>query len=99
MEVLKLPPSKNQTFSLVLDGRIKRFKFRFNRRYTQWSMCLYEADGTPIVEGISVVGQYPLLEQYVANPKVPQNMLVVGPEDPETFDAAMTIYYIEVSRG
>ncbi len=47
----------------VLDGREYGFRFQWNQRAAKWYMDLADAAGAPIVFGVKVVADFPLLRR------------------------------------
>lgn len=48
-----------------LDGTLYSFTFRWNDRLSQWSFDLADAEDDPIVSGIAVVVDFPLMRRSV----------------------------------
>jgi len=57
------------------DGRDYRFTFRFNQRDGHWFMSLSDSDGVPIVQGLRITCQLPLLA-LVRDARRPPGMLI-----------------------
>lgn len=58
-----------------LDGTLYRFTFRWNARNAQWSFDLTDADGDPIVLGVAVVVDFPLMHRAMHDPRMPPGAL------------------------
>lgn len=58
-----------------LDGVEYRFFFAWNNSHEFWSMSLYEANGTPLFQGIRLTTGI-ILNRQVVNPDSPQGRIV-----------------------
>lgn len=58
---LPLYSDPTYTYTASLEGTTFRFSFAWSDRTTSWHMSLYTEESETIVEGIRLVGQYPLL--------------------------------------
>ena len=54
----------NYSFSSALDGSTYRFVFIYNGRSKQWVMNISDINRNPIINGIKLVLNYSLLDQY-----------------------------------
>ena len=54
----------DQVFSTTLSGNPYRIRLTWNVRFGYWSLSLFEADETPIFQGIKLVENYPLMMRY-----------------------------------
>jgi hypothetical protein len=70
------------TQRITLDGVEYVFKFDWNDRESRWYFGLFAIDETPIVTGIKVVANWPLLRRFTAE-KVPPGVLVAVDLSPE----------------
>lgn len=48
---------------VVLDGREYVLAFQWNQREAKWYLSISDQDGSPIVHGIKVVANFPLLRR------------------------------------
>lgn len=62
-------------FTIDLDGRVYRLGFAWNARAGAWSMDLGTEAGEPLVMGLKVVANWPLLDRY-ADPRLPPGVLM-----------------------
>ena len=65
------------SFTATLDGADYRFEFAWNTRAARWFLSIAAADGTPLVSGVAVVVDYPLLSRYVADGVPPGVLMAV----------------------
>lgn len=64
MQTLPFSESPFFTEDLILDGTTYRLSFLWNTRAARWSLSLFDASAQALVEGIAVVLDQELLEQY-----------------------------------
>ncbi len=89
---LRIPTSTTlsdyrQTTSL--DGRDYIFRFLFNQREGTWFFSLADEEDAPIVEGVKVIVQLPLLRLVTDARRPPGILLALDTQAPETdFSAA-----------
>lgn len=73
-----------------LDGRDYLLRFAYNEREERWYLSLYDEDELPVLQGLKLVANHPLLKAYRSNPDVPPGELVVadltGDNSPPTLD-------------
>ncbi len=64
------------TMRCRLDGKDYNFRMKWNERSQRWHMNIYADDETPLVLGIKLVANWPLIRYYQYNPDVPQGALI-----------------------
>lgn len=70
-------PSDTPSFQVdtQLDGVLYRFDFRWNSRDEQWAFDLADSAGDPIVSGVAVVVDFPLMRRANHDPRLPRGCL------------------------
>lgn len=63
------------TMRCRLDGKDYNFEMKWNERAERWHMSIFADDETPLVLGIKVVTNWPMLRYYHYNPDVPPGEL------------------------
>jgi hypothetical protein len=63
---------------VAMDGTDYILDFRFNERESCWYFDILQIDGTELLKGIKVVCEVPLLEDYKANPLMPQGEMLAS---------------------
>lgn len=53
----------DQTVNEVLDGTPVILRFKWNTRFSFWSMSIYDRQGEPLLMGIKLVRDFPLLDR------------------------------------
>lgn len=100
--ISEIPIDRNapdQKFSIDLEGTVYVFRVMWNSRTGRWTLSIFEEDETPIVMGITVVGEFDLLSQY-ADARLPRGTLftadVTGknrePTDDNFGDSVLLLY-------
>jgi len=51
-------------YSVSLEGITYSIEILYNERNKLWHMSLFTEDGGPIVQGVAMVPQYPILQNY-----------------------------------
>jgi len=51
-------------YSVSLEGNTYSVEILYNERNKLWHMSLFTEDGDPIVQGVAIVPQYPILQNY-----------------------------------
>lgn len=69
------PDSAHFTQRTELDGTPYALEFLWNARLGAWTLSLSTPDGDPIVSGIVIVSDWPLLRRYKYDPRVPRGEL------------------------
>jgi hypothetical protein len=59
-----------------LDGRDYVLEFAYNEREDRWYLTILDDEETPLVCGLKLVTNFPLLRRYKANPDVPPGELM-----------------------
>lgn len=75
---LRIPTSTELSIyrqTTSLDGRDYIFRFRWNQREGTWFFSLSDAEDDPIVEGVKVIVQLPLL-RLVTDPRKPPGIIL-----------------------
>lgn len=83
---LRIPTSTTFAFysqTTTLDGQDYVFRFLWNQREGTWFFSLFDADEDPIVEGLKVVVNLPLLRLVTDERKPPGVLLAVDTTAPE----------------
>lgn len=83
---LRIPTSTTFPFysqTTTLDGQDYVFRFLWNQREGTWFFSLLDADEDPIVEGLKVVVNLPLLRLVTDERKPPGVLLAVDTTAPE----------------
>jgi len=78
MTTVRLPISQDSaafSFETELDGTSFGFAFRWNDRDASWYMTVSDGEGSPIVSGIKVVVNLPLLN-FFSDPRLPGGVLM-----------------------
>jgi len=70
-----------------LDGTTYVLDFAWNERGRSWFLTVNTADGAPIVSGLAVVSNWPLLRRFKYKPELPGGELVAV-DLTGTYDAA-----------
>ncbi len=60
-----------------LDGRDYNLRFAWNQRAERWTLDILDEAAVPIVSGIKLVTNFPLLRSYQWDPDVPPGKLLV----------------------
>jgi len=90
----------NFSQEITLDGVSYRFEFTYNTRSFQWAMSIFDIDQNAIVEGIKLVLEYELLDQYRAYNLPPGELYCIDTTDEvieitrENFGDAVQLVYI-----
>lgn len=53
----------DQQITEVLDGTPVILRFKWNTRFNFWSMSIYDRQGLPLLMGIKLVRNFPLLDK------------------------------------
>jgi len=61
---LPLYAERNYTYGMSLEGRAYTLTFKWNRKSRSWYIDIRLEDRTPIVLGIALVPQYPIIVDY-----------------------------------
>ena len=59
-----LPETTDQIVTVELDNRPFTFRILWNERFGYFSMSIFEANGTPIVQNLKMVKNYELLRRF-----------------------------------
>jgi hypothetical protein len=65
MQIVELEEHPDNEFRADLDDREYLFRFHYLERFDSWIMDLLDVAGAPIIEGLPVVLDKPLLSQVV----------------------------------
>lgn len=80
MAVLLVPTSPGVPYysqTTKLDGRDYLLRFAFNEREAAWRLSILEPDETPLLLGLKLVANWPLLRHYHHDPRLPPGELMV----------------------
>lgn len=61
---MPLYPEEKYRYGISLEGVSWQFTFYWNGRAAQWHMDIRREDQTPLVLGVAMVAQYPMLIDY-----------------------------------
>jgi len=61
----------------TLDGRDYNLRFAWNQREARWYLDILAGGGDPILTGLKLITNWPLLRSYHADPRVPPGELGV----------------------
>lgn len=75
-DVIPFKDSPAFSESLTLDGKEYGFFFAWNTRGSFWYMNLNDANGNPLVSGVRLVINFPLLDQHPGEGMPPGSMFV-----------------------
>jgi hypothetical protein len=67
---------------ITLDGRDFLFEFDWNDREGRWYLSIRSVSGSPLVLGIKIVANWPLLHRFT-NPDLPPGNLFASDLSPE----------------
>lgn len=59
-----------------LDGRDYLLRFSYNERIQRWYLGLYDESNTPLLLGLKLVANWPLLRHYRHDPRLPPGELM-----------------------
>lgn len=80
MAIFTIPTSTTQAHyrqATALDGEDYVLRFQWNARAGGWFLELADADGVPIVSGVRIVADFPLLRR-VTDPRRPPGELIAA---------------------
>jgi hypothetical protein len=63
------------SFRVRLEGRDFGFSVQYSTRQDLYYLSIADSSGTPLVTGLKLVTNWPLLEYYQADPRLPQGEL------------------------
>ena len=63
------------SFRVKLEGRDFTFSVQYSTRGDRYYLSIADSDNTPLVSGLKLVSNWPLLEYYQSDPRVPQGEL------------------------
>lgn len=95
------PEIEADDFTISLDGGVYRFRFTWNSRAQAWVMDVLTEAEEPIVSGVRVVVNFPILDQFEDSRLPPGKLIVVDTggtgEEPGRNDlgARVQIVYFE----
>ena len=96
----------NYSLKTILDGVNYTLVFSYNDRTSVWDMCVQDSSGTPLVDGISMVPDYPLNYRfnYGQVPGMPPGLFFLIDEsgqnrtpDNTNFGQGINLYYNPVA--
>lgn len=65
--------------SVTLDGNEYRLRFYWNTRGQFWSMDIADANNNPLVSGVKLIANFPLLIQHTEEGLPPGDFFIVDP--------------------
>jgi hypothetical protein len=80
MAVLLVPTTPGAPYhsqKTRLDGRDYVLRFAFNERENRWHLSILDDEERPILLGLKLVANWPLLRHYRWDPRVPPGELMV----------------------
>ena len=93
MATLRIPTTPDVAYSQQktrLDGRDYILRFAYNERTERWYLSILDDQEEPLVMGIKLVANWPLLRSYQWDERVPPGELMVmsltTDETPPTFE-------------
>lgn len=66
--VLPLFDEPDYSYAIALEGESYILRFTYNERAQLYFLSLSSEDGTPIVQGVGLVPEYPIMEDYAVYP-------------------------------
>jgi len=72
------------TQRLTLDGRDFNFRFAWNQRLERWYLDIRDGADVPLLVGLKLVTNWPLLQAYHHDERLPPGELVVFTSLPDT---------------
>jgi hypothetical protein len=73
-----------------LDGRVYSLELAWNQYESSWHLSLFDAEDEPLVLGLRIVANWPLLRYYKADPRLPPGEMfaqdLTGDGSPPAFD-------------
>lgn len=79
MSVLLIPTTPETPYyqqKTRLDGRDYVLHFAYNQREDRWYLSLHDEEDVPILRGLKLVANWPLLKYYHADTRVPPGELI-----------------------
>lgn len=90
---LQIPVLENAAYQaqrIPLDGRLYTLTLSWNQWASSWSLSLYDAEDSPILQGLRIISNWPLLRYYKYDPRCPPGELIAhdltGDGSPPRFD-------------
>ena len=80
MAVLLVPTTPGAPYhsqKTRLDGRDYVLRFAFNQREGRWRLSIFDDEEQPILLGLKLVANWPLLRHYHYDPRIPPGELMV----------------------
>jgi hypothetical protein len=79
MAIVQIPtwPDPYYLQKVRLDGRDFVLHFAFNQREDRWSLDIHDDEDEPIVQGLKLLANWPLLRHYRWNESLPPGELIV----------------------
>lgn len=100
-----LPDSDSPRLTQItsLDGRDYVFTFDWNAREGKWLMELATADGVPLIQGVKLVANFPILRTLADDLRPPGLLYLTTPDgldpDLQTISDARLVYVPEAELG
>jgi hypothetical protein len=79
MATLLIPTSPGVPYYVQktrLDGRDYILRFSYNERIQRWYVGICDEEGTPLLLGLKLVANWPLLRHYRHDPRLPPGELM-----------------------
>lgn len=76
LQIAILEGEPYQRQRITLDGRAFTLYLAWNQWAQSWTFSLYDSEESPIVQGVRIVVNLPLLRYYKHDPRTPQGELI-----------------------
>lgn len=90
LQITVLEDAAFQRQRIALDGRQYTLALMWNQWASYWSLSLYDSEENPIVLGLRIVANWPLLRFYRYDPRLPDGEIIAhdltGDGSPPGFD-------------
>lgn len=91
--ILTVPTTPGEPYYIQrtkLDGRDYVLHFAYNQREERWHLSIHDEEDLPILQGLKLLANWPLLRAHRYDPRVPPGELMVsdqtGDGSPPTLD-------------
>jgi hypothetical protein len=81
MSILTIPTTLGEPYytqTTRLDGRDYILHFAYNQRTDRWYLSLHDDENVPLIAGLKLVANWPLLRHYQWDERVPPGELTVA---------------------
>lgn len=76
---LQIPVTAGSAFQrqrIALDGRLYTLELKWNQWASYWSFGLWDSEESPIILGIRIVSNWPILRFYRYDPRTPPGEII-----------------------